>query len=212
MNDRAKAIHAARQWLSQSPLFLDTETTGLDNTAEICDLAVINHDGIVLLDTLVKPTIPIPRDAYDVHGISNADVVNAPTFAEVMPDFARIVGDRTVVIYNLDYDTRILRQSAAAHGLRLTDRFGLETVEQFNQWYGHWHCAMELYAQFYGEWNERYGNYRWQKLGNAARQCGIRIPTDLHRARADAELTRQVIHHVAKADPWAKENARISDW
>lgn len=39
MDDRAKAVHTARHWLRGTPVFLDTETTGLGDTAEVCDLA-----------------------------------------------------------------------------------------------------------------------------------------------------------------------------
>lgn len=52
-------------------IILDTETTGLDNTAEIVEISVINDQGEVLLDTLIKPTKPIPGDATAIHGITN---------------------------------------------------------------------------------------------------------------------------------------------
>ncbi|MCP4542514.1 MAG: 3'-5' exonuclease [Chloroflexi bacterium] len=200
-NHRTQAAQTARQWLDQHPLYLDTETTGLDDTAQICDLAIVDHNGATLLDTLIKPTIPIPKGARDVHGISDADVAHAPTFAQIVPRFVEIVGNRPLVIYNRDYDTRLLRQSATVHGLRLSKHFGLKTMHQFNQWYNHWHCAMKLYAQFHGEWNDHRDDYRWQKLANAARQCHITVPPDLHRARADAELTRLVLLHVARETP-----------
>ncbi|MFB6287159.1 MAG: 3'-5' exonuclease, partial [Candidatus Bipolaricaulia bacterium] len=50
----------ARQWLDRAPLFLDTETTGIDERAEICEIAVVAADGTSLVDTLVRPTGPIP--------------------------------------------------------------------------------------------------------------------------------------------------------
>jgi len=59
-------------------------------------------------------------------------------------------------------------------------------------------CAMKLYARFYGEWNDTRGGYRWQRLIDAARQCALPIPMNLHRAAADAELTRLLLHHMAE--------------
>ena len=61
MDDRAKAIQTARKWMKDDPLFLDTETTGLDGQAEICELSVIDAGGSVLMDTLIRPLQPISR-------------------------------------------------------------------------------------------------------------------------------------------------------
>ena len=56
---------------------------------------------------------------------------------------------------------------------------------------------MNLYAEFYGEFDTYRGSYRWQRLENAARQCRLQIRSNLHRARADTELTRQLMLHMA---------------
>lgn len=182
----------ARQWLMKNPVFLDTETTGLDG-AEICDIAIVAANGSVLLNTLVKPTIPIPAGATAVHGIADADVANAPSFADVWPEVKRLLAGREVVIYNAAYDRARLLDSAAAVGLSAEAHETLSATAC--------HCAMELYAEFFGEWNSYHGSYRWQKLGDAGRQCRVALPSDmkLHRALADAELTRQIVLHVAAA-------------
>jgi hypothetical protein len=99
----------------------------------------------------------------------------------------KILQGRTVIIYGANYDTRMMEQSATVHSARTM--FGVKR----------YHCAMELYAAFYGAWNDYRSSYTWQKLGNAARQCGIKIPDDLHRARADTELTRQIVRYMAAA-------------
>ena len=176
---RARAL----DWLSERPLYLDTETTGLDNQAEVIEVAILDHTGKPLLDTLVKPTRPIPRAATDVHGITNEDVAQAPTFPAIYERVAFLMTVRRTVIYNAEYDLRLLRQSARQWGVR---PIHLEA-----------HCAMLLYAEHYGEWDDRRNSFRWQRLMNAARQCGLDIPMNLHRASADAELTRQLVHYMA---------------
>ena len=50
--DRRGAIFGARRLLEADPLILDTETTGLDENAEICELAIITHEGKVVVDSL----------------------------------------------------------------------------------------------------------------------------------------------------------------
>lgn len=54
--DRQAAIDAAAEYLRDC-VILDTETTGLHD-AEIVQIAVIDHAGTVLLDTLVNPPHP----------------------------------------------------------------------------------------------------------------------------------------------------------
>ncbi len=56
---------------------------------------------------------------------------------------------------------------------------------------------MNLYAEFHGAWSEYHQSYTWQSLGAAAAQCGVEIPSNLHSAAADAELTRLVLEYVA---------------
>ena len=53
-------IDTCCRWLAAHPLFLDTETTGLDERDEVVELAVINVRGEVLVGTLIKPVNPIP--------------------------------------------------------------------------------------------------------------------------------------------------------
>jgi len=56
---------------------------------------------------------------------------------------------------------------------------------------------MELYAEFYGDWNDYHKSYRWQSQEKAARQLGLKIPADLHRAAADANLCRLIVEAMA---------------
>jgi len=183
---RLSAVNQAKALLSSRPVFLDTETTGLGPLAEVVEICIIDTDGSVLLESLVKPTVPISREASNIHGISEADLRDAPTFAELLPEIIRVVEGRSVVIYNAAYDISIIVQSAMAHG-----RDGNIITDS--------HCAMLLYAEYAGYWNDYRGSYRWHKLINAARQCGIALPPRLHRARVDAEITRQLLMHMAGA-------------
>lgn len=68
-------------------VFFDLETTGTDivkdRIVEICLLKVYpngNEESKVLR---INPTIPIPPEATAVHGISNSDIANSPTFKDV---------------------------------------------------------------------------------------------------------------------------------
>jgi len=178
-----RAEATAAEWLAAEPLFLDTETTGLDAGAEIVEIGVIGADGEILLDTLVKSTIPIPAEVTAIHGISDADVAGAPSFAELAPRLRELFTDRLIVIYNAEFDEQMLQQSATAHEL---DKFELQSQ-----------CAMSLYAEWWGDYSDYHQSYTWQSLGSVLSQCDLTVAGDMHRAAADAEACRQVVRYLA---------------
>ena len=181
---RLQAAQLARQFAAKQPLYLDTETTGLDPSSEIVEVALLDHDGAVLMETLVRPTRRIPPDAMWVHGITNEMVAEAPPWPEVWAELAALLQGRALGIYNAEIDLRLMRQSHKAHGL------AWQSPAFFP------FCIMNLYAQFRGERGRTRGTYRWQSLENARRQCGLLLPNE-HRALADTALAREVFLHMA---------------
>ena len=163
---------------------LDTETTGLQK-GEICQIAVIDHNGNEMLNTLVKSVRPIPPDATRIHRITDHDVKDASGFGKIAPLLRDILAGKDVITYNAVYDRKMLHQSAEAAGIEKIDWKALSP----------WHCAMEAFAEFYGEWNSYHGNYRWQKLSHAAAYCGIDV-RDAHSALGDCLMTLGVLLHM----------------
>lgn len=166
-------------------VFIDTETTGLDGSAEIVDIAVVGVYGQVLLNTLVHPKRPIPFGASNIHGIFDRDVADAPLWDAVYPLLAALLIDRPVVIYNVEYDRKIIHQCC--------QELGLEPIQHAQTW----QCAMLAHAEFIGEpgkWGRR---YRWHKLEKAA--AGFGIAPGGHRALSDAEACRQVVLRMAES-------------
>ena len=173
---RFDTIQKVRQIWAVQPVFLDTETTGLSDSAEIVEISIIDYDGSVLLDSLVRPRRPIPADAMRVHGISNEMVKGAPTWMHVWPKVEAILAGRQAGIYNADFDLRMMQQSHRQIGLpwrRLT-------AQPF--------CVMRLYADFYGA-------RKWQRLEDAGLQSGISLPNS-HRAKDDALLTLALFKYM----------------
>lgn len=164
---------------------LDTETTGLHD-GEICQIAIIDASGNVLLDTLVKTVYPIPSDASAIHGITDADVATAPTWAELCPKVQEILNGRDVVVYNAVYDRKMMHKAAEKCGLPKTE------WKEVCRWF----CAMEAFAEEYGDWNDYHQSYRWQKLTTAARYYNL--PTQgAHSALADCLMTLGVVKAMA---------------
>ncbi len=185
---RTFAILQAQAAIAQRPVYLDTETTGLDEADEIVEICIVDDRGAVLVDSLVKPRGRIPADVVRIHGITNEMVRHAPAWPELWPAVEQALAGRPVAIYNADFDLRMMRQSHRKHRMEWTGR-GVSGL-----------CVMRLYADFHGEWDGRHRGYRWQTLEDAGCQCGIALP-NAHRARADALLARAVLHYVAGAGP-----------
>ncbi len=181
---RRSAIERAREFLTRQPLFLDTETTGINEQAEIVEIAVVDHEGQPLLNSLVKPHGRIPVDATAVHGIDARMVQDAPTWGELWPAVRAMLNGHSVGIYNADFDVRMIRQSNRLAGLA-GQQAGVTAF-----------CLMKLYAEYYGDWNASRASFRWQSLEAAGRQCAIALP-NAHRAQADALLARAVLLHMA---------------
>lgn len=173
---RQTAIRFARAKLALKPIYVDTETTGLGRDAEIVEVCVLDHDGSVLISTLVKPKSEIPWFVTRIHGITNQMVAKCPIWRDVWPDVTAALAGRQVAMYNASFDERMMRQSHTVHRMR----WELPGTVFF--------CVMQTYARFCG-------GYRIQKLSEAGRQCKLKLP-HAHRAQADAELTRGVLQYV----------------
>lgn len=80
----------------KNPLvFIDLETTGIDIVKDrIVEIAVLKiyPDGKQEVKTRrINPTVPIPPETTAIHGITDADVANEPTFKEVAKSLANFV-------------------------------------------------------------------------------------------------------------------------
>ena len=169
---------------SGEPLILDTETTGLDATDEVVQLAIVDMHGNVLLNTLVRPTRPIAPEARAVHGITDQALADAPPFSVLYHAIAHLLRHRRVLAYNAAFDRRLLTQTCTIYGLP-----PLEGVA--------WDCVMERYACFWGEWANP-GSYKPQSLSTACTQQGINVHGH-HEAVQDCLLTLALIKAMAVA-------------
>ncbi len=184
--NREVAIQAAQKELNLKPVYLDTETTGLEKFDQIVEICVLDFDGSVLVDSLVKPTSKIPTGVTKLHGITDEMVEDKPTWPEIWPSVQAALTGRHVAIYSADYDVRMMKQSHRHYA----KPWQLKGARFF--------CIMRLFAQFRGEWDDYRDTYRWHKLEEAGRHCKIELP-NAHRAKADALLARAVLQYVAES-------------
>jgi DNA polymerase-3 subunit epsilon len=98
----------------------DTETTGLRPHSEhLVELAAVRFGlesgAKEYFQTLVNPGVPIPWQATNVHGITDAMVQSAPPLATVLPSFFEFIRGAIPVAHNAPFDLGFL----SLHSLRL---------------------------------------------------------------------------------------------
>lgn len=92
-------------------VILDTETTGLGKYDEIIEISIIDLDGNVMYDSLVKPDRRITYDAYKIHGISDEMVDDYSNFKEQWDDIYKVIKGKTIIAYNAKFDIRMIKQT-----------------------------------------------------------------------------------------------------
>lgn len=182
-SERQNAIAVARQVIAQNPLYLDTETTGLEKSDEIIEISVIDDRGQIVFDSLVRPSQPIPPAATRIHGIDNSMVQKSYQWPIVWQQLRPMLVGKTIVAYNSDFDGRLMMQSHA--------RYRLPWKEPLN-----FFDLLKLYSRFRGEWDSVRRSWRYFSLENAGKACQIPLP-NAHRSTADTLLTRELIHYIA---------------
>ncbi|MEP7002304.1 MAG: UvrD-helicase domain-containing protein, partial [bacterium] len=142
----------------------DLETTDNDTTkAEIVEIAAVRvRDGMVVdeFTSLVKPRVRVTAGAFATHGISDAELVNERSFADVWPEFRSFCGDDVIVAHNgYDFDFKIINRMAReigkkfdlctfdtlpmARDLSATSRKLVDLARQFGVDAGHSHRALD---------------------------------------------------------------------
>jgi DNA polymerase-3 subunit epsilon len=102
---------------------IDLEATGTDTKVDrIIEVSVLkilpggDHDHRT---RRVNPGVPIPAEATAVHGISDDDVAEMPTFRAIAPGLARYLDGCDLCGYNiLKYDLRLLAAEYHRAGVR----------------------------------------------------------------------------------------------
>jgi len=93
--------------------FFDLETTGInisqDRILEIAVIKVMPNGEVIKKSNVINPTIPIPPESTAIHGISNEDVKDKPTFKEVAKEYAKFFEGADLAGFNiLKFDVPVL--------------------------------------------------------------------------------------------------------
>ena len=126
--------------LTRPICFFDLETTGTDvskdRIVEISILKVFPNGNKESKTWLVNPTIPIPAQSTEVHGITNEKVANEPTFKQLSEQIHNMIKDADLAGFNSDrFDIPLLAEELlrAEIDFDLNDRVTIDIQTIFHK-------------------------------------------------------------------------------
>jgi len=157
-------------------VILDVETTGLSPAGgdRVIEIAAVKVRELRIVDkfySLVNPQRPVSYAAFQVNGISDAMLKDAPAAGEILPGFLDFVSGACLVGHNIRFDLGFLSSELERAGWCWRQRHTAVDTVRLSRW-----LLPEL---------------RRHRLEYVARSLEIE-PAQLHRAMSDVELTFRV--------------------
>ena len=121
-------------------VFLNVQTTGLSESDQIIDIAAVDIEGSVLFSSYCKPTVSIHPEAFDVHGISEEMLNDAPAWPDIANNLKAVLNNKVAVGYPSYFVSEMLKQTAASNDADFTGF--IDSIKFYN-------CAL-LVNRFYG--------------------------------------------------------------
>lgn len=161
--------------LTKPLAFIDLETTGTDigkdKIVEIAIIKIMPDGSNVSKVRRINPGIPIPKEAFDIHGISNEDVKDAPLFKEVANELRQFITNCDIAGYNSNrFDIPLLAEEFLRAGQNL-DTDGIRFIDVQRIFHLMEKRTLEAAYMFYCE----------------------KALNDAHSAEADARATYEVL-------------------
>jgi DNA polymerase-3 subunit epsilon len=179
----ADEFDAAAPVLDVALCGIDTETTGRDPAVDrVVEVACVTWQGgevVARRHWLVNPGRPIPKEATDVHGITDEAVAACPPFSGIVDELVAELSGKVPVAYNAEFDRAFLNDELSRAGLRR--RKLPPALRQGVEWVDPLVWARELQK-----------TEKSKALGEVASRLGIDIE-QAHRATDDAEAALRVL-------------------
>jgi DNA polymerase-3 subunit epsilon len=188
----AEEFDAALAWQDIPFAVIDFETTGRDPAEDrIVEVGIVTFVGGAVTGRhgyLVNPGRPIPEEASSVHGITDADVADKPTFASLVPTIVEALAGHLPVAYNAAFDRGFLlseyERSKPGVASSLPPALSPDVT-----WIDPLVWARELLSEL-----------KSRQLGAVCQHLGIDL-ANAHRATDDSEATGHVLLALASQMP-----------
>lgn len=178
---------------TETTWFIDKKNPNLNAQPYIVQFAWIfweikNNEFIEIkrINQIIKPKIPIPFAASQVHHIYDIDVKNAPPIEDYISDFLKIINESDVIIWhNIEYDEEIIKLELK----RLTKEFEYNPKQVI--------CTMKETVDFCAlPWN--WNRYKYPKLWELYKKLFWEYFLWAHDAIVDVEATLKAFMELYK--------------
>jgi DNA polymerase III epsilon subunit-like protein len=196
---------AAAQWLLENAVIIDTETTGLDCTAKIMEIAIIDGaTGAQLQNSLVECYREADEEALALHGITSAmtleDGISIAYLTDLLNSFKE--DGKTLTSFNWVFDFRMIYQTCI-NGMNSTPLPPHQYAKE-----GHRDirprlpiCIMELanrHLHQHLEWDFEHSKFKRLSLARCCEIAGVEFTGAAHRALPDAVAARDLLVAIAE--------------
>lgn len=187
----AKGVAPETPWAAAPFCVIDFETTGRDaNSDRIIEVGIVCFEHgqcIERYECLVNPGIPVPEEARAIHGITDEELANAPSFDSVFDQLVPKLQGRLAVAYNAPFDRGFLH--AETRRLSRTLLPDCPALDDNVVWIDPLVWARELFKYEKGK-----------KLTDMCQRLNITLDR-AHRACGDAEAAGMVLLAMAAKLP-----------
>lgn len=160
-------------------VFLEIDTDGLYSDADILRLVLLDHQGEILYDQLVKPKHPISAQLSSITGITSQMLEYAPSLSEIWTEFSVVIAGKYVLSFNLAFDAGKLIECATRYHLAPLTVIG--------------DCLMIQAGKYYDS------ESRYLKLASLCSRIGHSLPEQpLQTAHDRAQGQRHVLEAMAQ--------------
>lgn len=182
------------RWIARPEdfIFCRVLATGRDNQAEVCGVVILDHQGTILMDTLVRAGCSVATEIQEAYQIRAEALVSAPVFSEVMRRILEFQCHHPQPIMSLpDRQCAYLRQSVLFEYIE--DCFeGLDTFEESAL------CIRRLYSEFKGLYDYKSGQYKKFSIAEMAKHFKVYPPKE-RSLQAECAFVRELFMAMVMA-------------
>jgi DNA polymerase-3 subunit epsilon len=219
----------ARGLSDQEFLVFNCQTTGLSDDAEILHISLIDQAGAVVLDTYVKPSVPIVEEEYEP--AEPEEELCAEDYNSYRPDYYYASRGPQRTAYGINGISNAMVADAPKFAElveSLREILAGKLILAYNAEFAHgqldgscravgaaeikakWECVMEWFAEFYGDYHHRRHYFRLQSLWTAYDDLKVPRPETydfMTRVQATLAIVRALAAPVEKIEETAETAA-----
>lgn len=160
-NKRKNIVNEHRKSLfknAEDNLIISLKTDNFDLLGKVIDIAIINLNGDIKLNTNVYIDTKLMNEIYYLTGISDDIIRDSPKFSEVIYKLNEIIKNKNLVGFDLNKDIKILNHNIAMNNLdiKLDFNYKIDILRQEEYIYNNNNITFIGLYNLYNTYNNQY--------------------------------------------------------